>query len=257
MAAREDRLAGKVALVTGASLGIGRGCAVALAEAGADVVVNYNSSAAAAAEVVREIEGLGRRGFACQANVAERAQVAAMIDETVARFGHLDVVVSNAYQSVRESFLDMSLAGLQQTLDVRMFGAFHVCQLGARRMVEQGRGGKIIVVSSVHAEHPFGGSTAYNMAKCAIDGMALTMATELAPHRINVNVLHPGWIDTPGERKYASEEELAREGKRIPWGRLGTPREMGNCVAFLASDDAEYVTGAILRADGAHILGLS
>lgn len=257
MPARSNRLAGKVALVTGASLGIGRGCAVALADDGADVVVNYNSSAAAAAEVVREIESLGHRAFAWKADVADRAQVTAMIDETVARFGRLDVVVSNAYQSVREPFLEMSVEGLQRTLDVCMFGAFHVCQLGARAMARRGAGGKIVVISSVHAEHPFANSTAYNMAKCAIDGMALTMASELAPHRINVNVLHPGWIDTPGERKYATEEQLAEEGKRIPWGRLGTPLEMGRCVAFLASDDAEYVTGAILRADGAHILGLS
>jgi glucose 1-dehydrogenase len=257
MPGRGNRLAGKVALVTGASLGIGRGCAIALAVDGADVVVNYNSSAAAAAVVVREIESLGRRAFAWQANVADRARVAAMIDETVARFGRIDVVVSNAYQSVREPFLDISPEGLQRTLDVSMFGAFHVCQLGAREMVKRGDGGKIVVVSSVHAEHPFGGSTAYNMAKSAIDAMALTMASELAPHRINVNVLHPGWIDTPGERRYATEEQLREEGKRIPWGRLGTPLEMGRCVAFLASDDAEYVTGAILRADGAHILGLS
>ena len=257
MPARSNRLNGKVALVTGASLGIGRACAVALADDGADVVVNYNSSAAAAAEAVREIESLGGRTFAWQADVADRAQVEAMVAETVSRFGRLDVVVSNAYQSVREPFLEVTLAGLQRTLDVTLFGAFHACQLGARQMVRQGQGGKIVVVSSVHAEHPFGGSMAYNMAKRAIDAMALTMASELAPHRINVNVLHPGWIDTPGERKFATEEELSAEGKRIPWGRLGTPMEMGRCVAFLASDDAEYVTGATLRADGAHILGLS
>ena len=253
---QSDRLAGRVALVTGASRGIGRGCALALAEDGADVVVNYLSHPDEAAEVVREIEAMGRRAVAHRADVADRAQVAAMIDETMARFGRLDVLVANAYRSIREPFLEMTPEGLEQTLAVTLLGAFHCCQLAARAMAARGEGGKIIVIGSVHAEHPFAGATAYNMAKFAVDGMAQTAALELAPRHINVNVIHPGWIDTPGERRYYTEDELREEGRKIPWGRLGTPREIGRVAAFLASDDAEYVTGSIFRVDGAHVLGL-
>ena len=257
MARRNGRLAGKVAIVTGASRGIGRGCALALAEDGADVVVNYLSHAAEAGEVVREIEAMGRRALAHRADVADRAQVAAMVEVAISLFGQLDVMVANAYRSIRGPFLEVTPEGLGQTLDVTLLGAFHCCQLAARAMVARGRGGKIIVIGSVHAEHPFAGATAYNVAKFGVVGMALTAASELAAHHINVNVIHPGWIDTPGERQYHSEEELREEGRRIPWGRLGTPLEIGRVAAFLASDDAEYVTGAVLRVDGAHVLGLT
>ncbi len=256
MPPRKERLAGRVALVTGASRGIGRGCALALAEDGADVVVNYLSHPDEAEAVVREITALGRQSLAYQADVADRSQVAAMVDAVADRFGRLDILVANAYRSIREPFLEVTPEGLEQTLAVTLLGTFYCCQYAARKMAARGEGGKIVVIGSVHAEHPFAGSTAYNMAKFAVDGMVQTAALELAPRHINVNVIHPGWIDTPGERRYYSEEELREEGKRIPWGRLGTPLEIGRVAAFLASDDAEYVTGAVLRADGAHILGL-
>jgi glucose 1-dehydrogenase len=124
-------------------------------------------------------------------------------------------------------------------------------------MVAQGQGGKMVVISSIHQELPVANSSAYNMAKAAINHLAETLAHEMTPHHINVNVINPGWIDTPGERKYYSEEELKREGKLIPWGRLGTEREIGRVAVFLASDDAEYITGATLRVDGGFMLGLS
>jgi glucose 1-dehydrogenase len=250
------RLDGKVALVTGASRGIGRGCALALAEDGAAVVVNYRSHPEEAADIVREIVALGRPAVAHQADVSDRAQVDAMVALTLERFGQLDVVVANAYRSIREPFLEMSLDGLEQTLTVTLLGTFHTCQAGARAMAERGRGGSIVIVASVHAEHAFAGSTAYNMAKYGVTGLGLTMANELARHRIRVNLLNPGWIDTPGERQYASETELREAGQKLPWGRLGQPREMGRVVAFLASDDASYVTGAILRADGGQVASL-
>ncbi len=250
------RLSGRVALVTGASRGIGRGCALALAEDGADIVVNYLSHPEEAAATVREIEALGRRALAYRADVAERAQVDALIAFTRERFGRLDVLVANAYRSVREPFLEMTSEGLQQTLAVTLLGTFHTCQAGARAMVEAGRGGSIVIVASIHAEHAFAGSTAYNVAKFGVTGLGLTMANELARHRIRVNILNPGWIDTPGERRYYSEEQLREEGQKLPWGRLGQPSEMGRVVAFLASDDASFVTGAILRADGGQICSL-
>jgi glucose 1-dehydrogenase len=250
------RLDGRVAIVTGASRGIGKGCALALAEDGADVVVNYRSHPEDAAESVRAIQALGRRAAAYEADVSDRAQVDALIDFTLARFGRLDALVANAYHSVREPFLEVTLDGLRQTLGVTLVGTFHACQAGARVMVRQGQGGAIVIVASIHAEHAFAGSTSYNMAKFGVTGLGLTMANELAQHRIRVNVLNPGWIDTPGERQYYSEDELREEGKKLPFGRLGQPREMGRVVAFLVSDDASFVTGAILRADGGQICAM-
>lgn len=266
---------GKTAIVTGGSRGIGRGCAIALAEDGADVVVNYLAHQQEAESAVREIEELGRRAFAFRANVADRAAVEAMVNETLTRFGRLDIMVANAYRSIREPFLEMSVTSLEETLAVSLLGTFHCCQLAARAMValddarelaeanQTGngkgarQGGKIVVIGSVHAEHQYPRAASYNMAKSGVVAMAMTAASELAQYHINVNVLHPGWIDTPGERHYYSEEQLIEEGKRIPWGRLGTAHEIGRVAAFLASADASYVTGAVLRADGAILLGLS
>src|SRR5438270_6797406 len=159
------RLDGRVAIVTGASRGIGKGCAITLAEDGADVVVNYRSHPEDAVAAVAEIEALGRRAAAFPADVSDRTQVDALVDFALAHFGRLDVLVANAYRSVREPFLDVTLAGLQQTLDVTLVGTFHTCQAGARAMVRQGQGGAIVIVASIHAEHAFAGSTSYNMAK--------------------------------------------------------------------------------------------
>lgn len=256
MDSRKGRLEGKVALVTGAARGIGRGCALALAEDGADIILNDLQPSETAAATARDIEALGRRAIVYPADVSSRSQVEAMVAEIVERTGRLDILVANAYRSVREPFLEMSLEGLEQTLATTLFGAFHCSQVAARAMQARGEGGAIIFIGSVHAEHPFAGSTAYNMAKYGIDALAQTAAVELAPHRIHVNVIHPGWIDTPGERAYATEEEIRKGGTRIPWGRLGTPQEIGRVAAFLASDDASYITGAVIRADGALILGL-
>jgi len=116
--------------------------------------------------------------------------------------------------------------------------------------VKQGKGGSIVVISSPHAVLAIPTAMAYNMAKAAIDHMARTAAVELAPHRIRVNIVHPGWIDTPGERKFFTEEQLEQGGKALPWKRLGRPDEVGKAVAFVSSDDAEYMTGGTLTVDG-------
>jgi glucose 1-dehydrogenase len=255
------RFAGKVALVTGASLGIGRGIARCLAEEGADVVVNYRSHRAEAESAAAEIEALGGRALVWQADVADRNAVADMIAGAVEHFGKLDVAVANAAMSIREPVVEADWEHVQQTLNVTQFGVFHTCQLAAQQMVRQpltGRSrGKIVVISSIHEEIAFPTSGAYNMAKAAINHLARTMAAELAHQRINVNVVNPGWIDTPGERKFYSEAELAAAGARIPWGRIGVPEDIGRAVAYLASDDADYVTGSVLRVDGGFVLGLT
>jgi glucose 1-dehydrogenase len=218
--------------------------------------VNYLSHPDDAEAVAERVRALGRRAVTCRADISDRGQVETMIRGVVAEFGHLDILVSNAYQSIRESFLDTSEVGMRTTFATTYFGAFYCCQTSARQMVAQGTGGSIIVISSVQAEHPFPMSMAYNSCKAGLIAMAQTAAVELAPHRIRVNVINPGWIDTPGERRYYAEDTLRRAGQGIPWGRLGEPIDIGRCAAYLASDDADYVTGAVFRVDGGIILGL-
>lgn len=245
------QLEGKVALITGGSRGIGRGSALAMADAGADVVINYHSRRDAADEVVELIEAKGRRALAVQADVADRTQVEQMVQTSLDTFGKIDVLLSNAVTSTRQTFLETDLDALQRTMDVGFYGMFHVCQTVARQMVQQGNGGSIIVVGSPHALYPLKMAFDYNIAKVAVHHMAMIMANELTEHRIRVNLLVPGWIDTPGERKWVPDEELQRQGAMLPWGRLGTPQDVGNVATFLASDAAEYVSGSTYHVDGA------
>ena len=251
-----NRLLNKVALITGASRGIGRGIALCLAAEGADIVVNYRSHAQEAREVAGAIEALGRRAWVCQADVADREAVAGMFAGAIGQFGRIDIAVANAALSIREPVIEAQWDNVLRTLQVSQFGVFHTCQMAAQQMVKQGRGGKIVIISSVLEEIAPPTSAAYNMAKAAINHLGRTMAAELATRRINVNMIDPGWIDTPGERAFASEEEIRAGARRIPWGRLGKAEDIGKAVAFLVSDDADYVTGATLRVDGGYVLGL-
>ena len=206
-------LEGRKILVTGASRGIGRGCAVELAKAGADVGVNYRSHAEEAAEVVAEIEALGQKAVALQCDVSTLESVEEMVSQFVEEFGRLDGFVSNAAYSDREMMIDADMEGFRRTIDVSMWGAFHGVRAAAQAMTREGAGGTITVVSSPHARIPIPTAMAYNMAKAAIDQMARTAAIELAPQRIRVNVVHPGWIDTPGERKYFDRRAAGRGGQ--------------------------------------------
>jgi len=243
-------LEGRVAVVTGASLGIGRAAAVALGRAGAQVVVNYRSNAEAAEEVVQAIRDAGSRAVAVQADVADHFAVEQMIERTVEEFGKLDIAVSNAAYSDREPFYEADLAGFRRTVDVTMWGAFHLLRAAARQMIKQSTPGAIVLVSSPHAFIPAPRSMAYNMSKAALDHMGKTAAIELAEFRIRVNMIQPGWTDTPGERKFASEETLQRAGAKIPLGRLGTPEEMADGILFLCDPRQEYMTGATILIDG-------
>lgn len=251
-----QRLTGKVALITGASRGVGRGTAICLAEEGADVLVNYRTHPDEAKEVVDAVTALGRRSLAWQADVADRAQVERMVQATVEHFGHLDIAVANAAYSVREPLLTAAWEGVKRTVDVTMFGVFHTCQFAARQMVAQKHGGKIIIISSRVSDMVFGDAPIYSMCKAAIDQMGRMLSSELTPHHINVNVIKPGWTDTPGERAFFSEAELEHGGQIIPWGRMGTARDIGKCVVYLASDDADYVTGAAIPVDGGYLGGM-
>src|SRR4051794_15137909 len=184
-------LTGKVAIVTGANRGIGRGCAVELARCGANVTVNYRQHGGEAEDVVREIAVLGRQGLAYACDVADRAQIERMLAATLERFGRVDILVNNAYASVRKPFLELEPADVEKTWSVSLWGVFHASQLGARQRGRQGEGGKIANISSVHATIPYALSTAYNTAEAGINHMANTIATELIQHRINVNTIEP------------------------------------------------------------------
>ena len=177
-----------------------------------------------------------------------------MVKATVIAFGRLDILVSNAYYSKREPFLELSLEAMRRTIDVTLWGAFHTAQVAARQMVAQKQGGSILFISSVLSFIPVATSLPYNTAKAGINQMSATIANELASHRIRSNVIEPGWTDTPGERQYSTEEQLQEGGEKLPWGRLATPQDIARSATFLSSDAADYITGAVLRVDGGYWL---
>ncbi len=244
------KLAGKVALVTGASAGIGRAAALALAQEGADVAVNYLTWPEAAAELAAQVRALGRRALLLPVDVSDQPAVEAMVARTVAELGRLDVLVTNAVYSDRELFYRADLAGFRRTIDVSMWGAFHALRAAANVMIRQGQGGSVVVVSSGQAQKAIPSCMAYNMAKAALDQMARTAALELAPFRIRVNLLYPGWTDTPGERKFFTDDVMQQSAKALPAGRLARPEEIARGVVFLVDPASEYVTGSTLVIDG-------
>ena len=244
------KLAGKSAIVTGASRGIGAAAAIALADAGANVAINYRGSQDAANEVAERCRQAGVRVRLAQADIAVQSEVERIVDETVDEFGQLDIAVSNAAYSDRELFYEADMKGFEKTIQVTMWGAFYLLRAATNKMIPQGNGGSIVVISSPHAYQPIPGSMAYNMSKAAIDHMAKTAATELCHHRIRVNTIYPGWIDTPGERKFFSEEKLQRMGAELPWGRLGQPDEIARAVVFMCDPGSDYMTGSSMLIDG-------
>jgi glucose 1-dehydrogenase len=244
------KLKGKNALVTGASRGIGRACAIELARQGANVGLNFRSHPEEAEEVAKEVKAAGGKALLLQGDVADLKSVEAMVAKMATDLGSVDLFVSNAAYSDRQLMLEADMAGFRRTIDVSMWGAFHGLRASAQQMVKQGRGGSIVIVSSPHAVLAIPTAMAYNMSKAAIDHMARTAAIELVQYKIRVNIVHPGWIDTPGERKFFTEEQMAVGGSKLPWGRLGRPDEIAKGIAFILSDDAEYMTGSTVAIDG-------
>jgi glucose 1-dehydrogenase len=247
-------LEGKSAVVTGASRGIGRATAIALAQAGADVAINYYQAAAEANEVADAVRKAGRRALVVKGDVAQQTVVEELLRQTAETFGRVDIAVSNAVYSDREPFYSADMAGFRRTIDVTMWGAFYLLRAAAQQMIAQGDGGSIVMISSPHAFIPVPNAMPYNMAKAATDHMARTAATELTDHRIRVNIVHPGWVDTPGERKFASEEDIEVRGGKLPWGRMATPDEIARGVVFLCDPASEYMTGSALLIDGGNTL---
>lgn len=245
------KLKGRVALVTGAAQGIGKGCALCLAEEGADIALNdLPGRLEAASAAAGEIEQLGRRTMLVAGDMGLEADIDRAVTAALDHFGRIDILLSNVAYEVHASALDLPRFEVRRTLDVTLAGALYLAQLAARHMIERGGGGKIIFITSIHGEVPFAGAIAYNAAKAGVNHLARSLANELARYRINVNAIAPGWIDTPGERRWYSEEQLRNAAGKLPWGRLGTPLDIGRAAVYLASEDADYVTGAVLKVDG-------
>jgi len=241
-------LEGKTALVTGASRGIGRAIAVELARQGADVAVNYARNAEAAAQVVAEIEALGRRAVALLADVGDSAQAAALVEATVSALGRLDILVNNA-GIVRDALLlRMQEADWDEVLQVDLKGAFNVGKAAARLMARQ-RAGRIINVSSISGLMGQVGQANYSAAKAGLIGLTKSMARELAGRGITVNVVAPGFVTT--DMTAALPADLSEKMRTlIPLGRFGAVEDVAGVVAFLASDAAAYITGAVVPVDG-------
>ena len=248
------KLAGKTAFVTGAGRGIGRSCAVALARAGADLAINDRVDNDDLRATAAEIELLGRRALVFAGDAFDRTASEQTTSQAIEALGRIDVFGSVPAFSRRAAFLDCPPDILDRTLAGTLTAAFFMGQLMGRHMVARGGRGKMIFISSVQAEMVHANCAAYSAAKAGLNQMAFTAAAELAAHRININVIEPGWIDTPAERQAFGDALIDEQAAQLPWGRLGTPDDIGHAAVFLASDDADYITGTSLRVDGGYWL---
>ena len=241
-------LEGKIALVTGASRGIGRQIALALAAQGATVVVNYNGSAAKAEEVVNEITAAGGKAEAIQCNVADFDKCAGLMTGILKQYGRLDILVNNAGITRDNLLMKMSEEEFDAVIDINLKGTFNCIKHVSRQMLKQ-RGGRIINISSVSGVMGNAGQANYCASKAGIIGLTKAVARELGSRGITVNAIAPGFIDTDMTAALAETAKNAALGS-IPMGRMGTPENVAKAVAFLADEDAGYITGQVLAVDG-------
>lgn len=240
---------GKVVLVTGGGSGLGRGIGYRFAEAGADLVINYLHSAESAAELASQVTSLGRQARTIQADVTQKAGVDALIEDTVAAFGHLDVLINNAGIYPLSPVTEMSEEEWDQVLDANLRSTFLCTQAAARQMIRQGSGGAVVNIASIEAINPAPMHSHYNAAKGGVLMYTQAAANELGPHGIRVNAVSPGLIwreslDTDWP------DGVARYRQAAPLRRLGTPEDVADACLFLASDGARWITGANLVVDG-------
>jgi 2-deoxy-D-gluconate 3-dehydrogenase len=246
---------GKVAIVTGAGKGVGVGIATWLADAGTDVVVT-SRTLADLEKVVKDIEATGHKALAIPGDVSRAADVKRVVDGAIKHFGKIDILVNNAAIFPSYSFLEITEQQWQQVQDINIKGMFLFCQAVARQMVKQGKGGKIVNIASIEGEFPLtAGRVHYHASKGAVINFTRGLAKELAEYKINVNAIAPGMTDTPGLQTAMGGWKPDAITGRIPLGRLGTPDDIAKAVLFMASDAAEYVTGALLFVDGGLLLG--
>jgi 3-oxoacyl-[acyl-carrier protein] reductase len=243
-------LDGKVALVTGAQQGIGRAIAIALAQVGADVAINYLDDAPAAESVAAEVRKAGRRAVLIQGDVASVVRSVEMVASTMKQLGQLDILVNNAGVFPRVPFLQMTEQDWDFVIGVNLKGTCFCSQAAARAMVTGGRSGVIISLASQAITGLSPNGTHYAASKGGIVSLTRAMAMELAPHRIRVNAIAPGLTDTAQPRYGHSEDELRERAQKVPLGRMGQPEEIAAVAVFLASDKSAFMTGQTLHANG-------
>lgn len=245
------KLAGKVALVTGSSGGIGQAIAVRLASEGANIVIDYRSHPEGAEETKAKVEATGRKGLVVKADLGAVSDVCQMIESGIQHFGKLDILVNNAGLEKNASFWDVTEEDYDNVLNVNLKGLFFATQAIAQHLIETKRPGKIINISSVHEELPFPHFTSYCASKGGVKMMMRNLAIELGALGITINNVAPGAIETPINKSLMEDpEKLNAVLKNIPLGRLGQPQDVASMVAFLASLDADYITGSTFFVDG-------
>jgi glucose 1-dehydrogenase len=251
-------LKGQIALVTGAASGIGAGVARTLGAAGASVAVNYVTNPDAAEEVAMDIRAAGAEAITLHADVSNEAEVREMFAKAIARLGTIDVLVNNAGLQQDAPFTEMTLAQWNKVIGVNLTGTFLCAREAAREMIRRSvrtditrAAGKIVCISSVHEVIPWAGHVNYAASKGGMRTFMQSLAQELAPHRIRVNSVAPGAIQTPINRAaWETPEALTSLLRLIPYGRIGQPDDIGRVVAWLVSDDADYIHGQTIFVDG-------
>ena len=258
----DQKFSGQTVIVTGSSSGIGRACAIYFGQLGANVVVNYSANKDAAQEVLEEIKSGGGTGIIVKADVSREEEVQALFSQTISTYGRLDILVSNAGLQQDSSFLEMTLQQWQKVIDVNLTGQFLCTREAARQFVAQQKAaeqpapselaiGKIILMSSVHDIIPWAGHVNYAASKGGIMMLMKSISQELAPHKIRVNSVSPGAIKTTINKEVWSDPEKYKDLLHlIPYKRIGTPLDVAKAVAWLASDDSDYVNGETLYIDG-------
>jgi 3-oxoacyl-[acyl-carrier protein] reductase len=245
-------LSGKTALVTGGSRGIGRAIALRLAAQGADVAFSYKGNAAAAAATAAEVEGLGRRALAIQADATDPDAAESVVKAVLEAFGRVDILVNNAGITRDDLIMRMSPEAWREVLETNLFGAFWMTKAVTRPMLKA-KGGRIINITSVSGQAGQTGQANYSAAKAGLIGLTKATARELASRSITVNAVAPGFVLT--ELTQGLPDALKDEiTSRTPLGRFGSPEEIANAVAFLVSDEAAYITGQVLAVDGGLVM---
>lgn len=249
--ARPAKLDGKVILVTGSSQGIGQGIAIRLAQEGANIIVHYHSHPEGAQETLRQVEAAGGEGISLQADLGVKAEIEELMGKSLERFGKVDVLVNNAGLEKKAPFWEVSEHDYDAVLNVNLRGVFFTTQAFVRALMARKQPGKIINTSSVHEELPFPHFASYCASKGGLKMLMRDLAIELASLGITINNVAPGAIQTPiNAGLLEDKEKLAALLGNIPLGRLGKPADVAGSVAFLASADADYITGTTLFVDG-------
>ncbi len=244
-------LKGKVAIVTGGNSGIGKSIVLALAEHGANIVIDYVANPQATEDLEQQVVALGDRAIGVEADVSKVADLQRLVDSAVKAFGRVDIMVNNAGIETRTSILDTTEAQYEKVMEVNLKSAFFGTQIAAKQMIAQGGGGRIINITSVHEDWPMPGNTAYCLSKGGMRMLTRTAGVELGPHGVLVVGVGPGAVDTPiNASTEADPQKMKTLDAAIPLGRLADPKEIGSVVAFLAGDGASYLTATTVFADG-------